>query len=211
MMNNNRSVFDLGEDLKTKTSSGKFYDEFIDIYSFLQIFQDLLESLNLLAKNDEELDKIVLQQEYPDTTFKEGHRVIYKINERNFYDPTSVISPSGRKQRKPLTLDVSSDIISNNIVEDKAYYFCNKIEFEIFSNSVNHVHTLAKLLESICFQYKKNLKIYVYDMTYEGQSKLDYNDKYFDKRLFSKSIFFEVITCETFKRVSEELKYIEIN
>lgn len=205
-MNN---FFDIGEDVNQ--SKKRYFDTYIDIYSFLDVFQKLLSDLNLLAKDEKDIDKIVLKQEYPDQIFTNGSVVIYKINERNFHKPTSLVSPSGYTQLRPLTLESSSDIISNNIVENKGYYFLNNIEFEIFSNSVDHVHTLAKLLESICFQYKKNLKLYVHDMTYKGQSKLDYSEKYFDKRLFSKSIFFEVITCETFQTVSEELKYIEIN
>lgn len=212
MIRDQRDLLNVGQDVIDDIINRKpnSYDKYIDIYSFFDKFQNLLEELNLLAHSESDQTKIVLKQEYPDEVYKEGTVVIYKINARNFYQPKSLMNPTGTEQRKPLTLGSSSDIISNNVVDDYGYFFKNDIEFEIFSNSVEHLHTITKLLESVCLKYKKNLKLYVQDVLYKGQTKLEYSDKYFKKRLFSKSIHLEVITCETYSLVSEELKYIEI-
>ena len=206
-----KDFFNMGEEvIKDILTPPAFYKKYVDIYSFFDIFQALLKDLNLLAVDETDVGKIVLKQEYPDEVYKEGTVTVFKINERGFYQPKSLMNPSGTEQRKPLTLGSSSDIISNNVIDDYGYVFKNDIEFEIFSNSVEHLHTMTKLLESVCFKYKKNLKLYVQDVRYKGQTKLEYSDKYFKKRLFSKSIYLEVITCETYSLVSEELKYIEI-
>ena len=212
MIRDETDFFNVGQGVVDEITSKlpKHYNNYIDIYSFFDKFKDLLASLNLLAENEDDYTKIVLKQEYPDEVYKEGCVIVYKINERNFYQPKSLMNPTGTEQRKPLTLGSSSDIISNNVVDDYGYFFRNDIEFEIFSNSVEHLHTITKLLESVCLKYKKNLKLYVQDVLYKGQTKLEYSDKYFKKRLFSKSIHLEVITCETYSLVSEELKYIEI-
>lgn len=212
MIRTEKDFFNVGENVLKNISekAPRSYDKYIDIYSFFDCFQNLLNELNLLAHDESDPTKIILRQEYPDEIYKSGTVVVFKINERNFYQPKSTMNPTGTEQRKPLTLGTSSDIISNNVVDDYGYFFSNNVEFEIFSNSIEHLHTVTKLLESICLKYKKNLKLYVHNVLYKGQSKLEYSDKYFKKRLFSKSIHLEVITCETYSIVSEELKYIEI-
>ena len=212
MIRTEKDFFNVGENVLNQITERKpkIYDKYVDIYSFFNCFQKLLADLNLLAEDETDESKIIFRQEYPDETYKSGTVVVYKINERNFYHPKTTMNPSGTEQRKPLTLGTSSDIISNNVVDDYGYFFSNNVEFEIFSNSIEHLHTVTKLLESICLKYKKNLKLYVHNVLYKGQSKLEYSDKYFKKRLFSKSIHLEVITCETYSIVSEELKYIEI-
>lgn len=181
----------------------------VGIYDFYPVFEKLLKDLNLLAEDVNDYDRIALREEYPEETFKAGTVVVYKLGERDFFQPSSTIRPGGSRQASALTLGSSSDIINNTIVEEKGHYFTNKIEFEVFSDSSRHLNNIIKLLESICFKYKKVLKCSVHDVMYRGQTDLNYSKNYFDKRLLSKSIKLDVITCETFSVVSEEMKYIK--
>lgn len=183
------------------------YENFVDIYKFFDIFYDLLDDLNLLNKDSQEPDKITFIEEYPNQEYKEETFVVYGIGERDFFSNKSISEGSNVRQVKPLQLQEKYDSIQNNIKTDFAYKFDNSVEFQVFSTSLKKVQQTCKLLEGLIFKYRGRLKLYVDSVQYAGQTGIEYNPKYFERRLFSKSIKLQVITIETYSLVSEEIKY----
>lgn len=183
------------------------YENFVDIYKFFDIFYDLLDDLNLLNKDTQEPDKITFIEEYPNQEYKEETFVVYGIGERDFFSNKSVSEGTNVRQVKPLQLQEKYDSIQNNIKTDYAYKFDNSVEFQVFSTSLKKVQQTCKLLEGLIFKYRGRLKLYVDSVQYTGQTGIEYNPKYFERRLFSKSIKLQVITIETYSLVSEEIKY----
>lgn len=187
------------------------YHKFVDIYDFFDVFYNLLDSLNLLNKDSKDESKISLVEEYPDTEYEEDTFVVYSIGKRSFFTNKSHGENTNIKQHKPLQLEEEYDTIQNNIKTDYAYKFENEIEFQIFSTSTRRVQEISRLLEGIILKYRGHLLLYVDKVLYTGQTELEYNPKYFMRRLFSKSVKMQVITLETYSTVSEEIKYMNMN
>lgn len=217
------SVFDVGRPIEVeeeKRNIGKeMYDEivnrvpqpyenYVDIYDFFDKLQELIRDLGLLADNKNQKDKIYLVEEYPDETYEGNNAVVYKIQRRDFFTNSTPFSHFVTKQRKPLQLENRYDIISNNIKNDFGYKFTNHLELEVFGTSLKEVHRTCRLLESIILKHKATLKKYALEVQYDGQTPLEYESKYFDRRLLSKSVRLVVVTLETYSIVSEEIKKI---
>lgn len=214
MLPDNRDIFNsVGTDLYDSivNKEKQSYHKFVDIYEFFDVFYNLLDSLNILNKDSKDESKISFVEEYPDTEYEEDTFVVYSIGKRDFFANKSIGENTNIRQHKPLQLEEEYDTIQNNIKTDYAYKFENEIKFEVFSTSTRRVQEISKLLESIILKYKGNLLLYVDKILYKGQTELEYNPKYFARRLFSKSVNMQVITLETFTIVSEEIKYMNKN
>ena len=191
------------------------YDNYVDIYDFFDVFLNLLRQLNLL---NEDLDiskqspnKILLVEEFPDTEYSGQDIVTYHIGERSFNSDGGIGSSNKTFiQRKPITLDSSYDIESNNLKTDYANVFINTITLEANSISKKRVEKMTQLLESIILKYKGHLKLYVRDIIYVGQTPTVEKSIYHDRRLFSRSIVLRVITYSNYSLITEEIKEISI-
>lgn len=213
-MNNREDIFNnIGEDIYNNIISREpqNYDNYVDIYGFFDVFYNLLKDLNLLNIDSKDESKITLVEEYPNEEYEEDTFVVYSIGKRNFFSNNSSGESTSIRQHKPLQLEERYDTIQNNIKTDYAYKFENEVEFRIFSTSTKRVQEISRLLEGIIFKHKGNLTFYVDKILYAGQTEIEYNPRYFTKRLFSKGIKLQVITLETYNIVSEEIKYINMN
>lgn len=189
------------------------YDNYVDIYDFFDVFLNLLRQLNLL---NEDLDvskhsphKLLLVEEYPDKEYTGQDIVTYHLGERSFNSDGGIGSSNKTfTQRKPITLDSSYDIESNNLKTDYANVFTNTVSFEINSVSKKRAEKMTQLLESIILKYRGNLKLYVRDIIYVGQTPTIEKSLYDDRRLFSRSIVLRVITYSNYSLITEEIKEI---
>lgn len=213
-MNQNRNstnfLNNVGEDLYQSIvkREAQTYDNYVNIYDFFKVIYKLLDDLNLLNKDSKDESKITLLEEYPDEEYEEDTFVIYSVGKRDFFSNKSYGDDKIIRQHKPLQLEEKYDTIQNNIKTDYAYKFENEVSFQVFSTSLKRVHELSRLLESLILKYRGNLKLYVEQIQYAGQTEIEYNPRYFSRRLFSKSIKMQVITVETFTIASEEIKYM---
>lgn len=187
------------------------YQNYVNIYEFFDVFYNLLKDLNLLNTEEKDESKITLVEEYPNEEYEEDTFVVYSIGKRDFFSNKSYGDSTTIRQHKPLQLEEEYDTIQNNIKTDYAYKFENEIEFRIFSTSIKRVQEISRLLEGIILKYKGHLTLYVDKVLYAGQTEIEYNPKYFTRRLFSKGIKLQVITLETYTLVSEEIKYMNMN
>jgi small subunit ribosomal protein S19 len=111
------------------------------------MFLNLLRQLNLL---NEDLDiskqspnKILLVEEYPDKEYSGQDIVTYHLGERSFNSDGGIGSSNKTFiQRKPITLDSSYDIESNNLKTDYANVFINTITLEANSISKKRVEKM---------------------------------------------------------------------
>ena len=210
-----KNVFDYGEEMYSSLANSKpeYYESFVDIYDFFDVLLKLFEEKKLLNtdpnKSDFDPSKINFIEEYPDDLYNdEVDTVVYSMGERKFQSEGSVGSPTPYIQRKPVKLKSQYDLISNNTKTDYAYIFDNVIELEVFSKSRKRVGEISRFIESFMLKYKGELKHYVSDIVYVGQSPTNYNARYFDRKLLSRSIVFRVITYSNYSLITEELKEI---
>lgn len=211
-----KNIFDYADSLSVKPTNKKetYYSEYVDIYDFfdklLMIFREQ-GVINDSVNEDEHLnEKFVFLEEYPDELANhETTYVVYGIGERSFWNErgTGVHQPKVA-QLAPRTLKTKFDLVQNGIVEDKAYMFENIIRLEIFHKSLKRVLQVAQLVESLMLKHKGKLKLYVHDVVYVGQTPTEFSSAYFERRLFSRSLIFRVITYSPYSLVTEEIKYV---
>lgn len=195
---------------------GRYYEHFVDAYDLFPVLQEMFEKLGLLETGGEGDNRNIptfrFIEEYPDDLAKdENASVVFALGERTFWKErsTAINSPS-LTQRKPLPLTSQFDIVENNIVTDYAYYFDNVIRFEVFSTSLQRVMQVARLLESTLLKHKGRIKLYVHDLVYLGQSATEYHSTSAERRLFSRTLAFRVVTYSRFSLVTEEIKKLNV-
>ena len=199
---------DMFESISTRRT--EYYETYVDIYDFFDVLYKFFEDRKLLTHiaNNTDASQVKLIEEYPDELYDGVDTIVYSIGERKFHAEGSVGSPSPYIQRKPVRLKSSADLVSNNIKTDYAYIFDNVVELEIFSKSRKRIGEICRFVESFMLKYKGELKEYVSEIVYVGQTPTGYNQRYFDKKLLSRSIVFRVITYNNYSLITEELKEV---
>lgn len=202
-----------GQDIfETVTQSSKQpYKDYVDAFQFYYKLKELFDDLNLEDFDGGTFSKIELLEEYPDKEYTEEDVVIYSLGERYFFKNSGERSFGNFKQTKPLQLEERYDNISNNLIADYGYKFTTEVKLEVYSTSLRKCQLMTKLIESVILKHKGRLKLYVEDIIYIGQTPTINNQDYSERRLFSRGIVLQVITCETYSLVSEEIKYINFN
>lgn len=209
-------IFSYADSLTHKPSNkeGAYYENYVDIYDFFDKLLDLFRKYGVINDdtdpNKHDINKFIFVEEYPDELANyDSTYVVYGIGNRQFWDErgTGVSQPKVR-QRAPRTLNTKYDLVENGIVEDKAYMFENTIKLEIFSSNLKRVMQVAQLVESLMLKHKGKLKLYVHDVVYVGQTPTEFSSAYFERRLFSRSLIFHVITYSSYSLVTEEIKYV---
>lgn len=209
-------VFDIGYSLRDDVSlkKGQFYENFVDIYDFFDVLYNLFDKegiiLNENPKDQSDLDRIVFVQEYPDEVANfENNYVVFRLGERRFWNEKGTGTNAPKIiQRKPRSLKSGYDIVENNIIEDKGYLYDNTITLEVFSKSLQRVMQVTRLLENMMLKHRGVLKRYVQEVVYVGQTPTEHTSANIERRLFSRSLVFRVITYGQFSLLTEEIKYI---
>lgn len=193
------------------------YENYVDIYDFFKVLVDTLKTADVYSswseKETKDPTKLTLIQEFPDDLAPDSEVdsvVVYKLNKR-YLNTDKNISAPGFVQRKPRTLESGYDLVSNSVKTDYANVFMNEIEFEVFSTSLIRLQETMQLLESFVFKYRGRLKLYVDNIIYDGQGPTVYNNAYFERTMFSKSLYLRVITYSQFSLLTEEIKEISSN
>lgn len=191
-----------------------FYENFVDIYDFFDVLLKLFRDEGVI--NDEfdpknhSPEKLVLVEEYPDELANSDYTyVIYSLGERSFWNERAKTTVAPKTiQRAPRSLNTGYDLVENNIIEDKAYIYDNTIKLEVVSKSLKRIMQVAQLVESMMLKHKGRLKLYVQDVVYVGQTPTEYVSASLERRLFSRSLVFRVITYGQYSLLTEEIKYI---
>ena len=192
-----RSVFDEGKDIFDQVASPpEITDNFKDIYDFFEILHGLFKEVTLL-------------EQYPDEEYKDGDvLVVYRMGEKKFFTHKSEGGFRDYTQVKPFELKSGYDLVTNNIKNKYANKFQTTISLEVSAGSVRDLMRVVKYVEALLIKHKGHLKCFVADFIYVGQTPTEFSQGYQNKRLFSRSLIYQVVTYETYTLVSEELKYI---
>lgn len=207
-------IFDVGEDIfqqeSRKIEKPEITDKFVTIYEVFEVFYDLFDRLNHLNKDDSTIDKITLLEQYPDEEFLDGSiAVVYKVGEKKYLQHRSEGGSKDYVQVKPFELNSGYDLVTNNIVHNYANKFMTTISFEVIAYSNRDLMRVVKYIEAVLLRHRAQLKCFIQDYIYVGQTPTEFSQGYQNKRLFSRSLIYQVVTYETYSLVSEELKYIK--
>lgn len=184
------------------------YSQFITAYEFFDVLLTLFNDIGQLNLEGKTLDKITLLQQYPDEEYLKDLVVVYKLGEREFFTHKSEGSAGSYQQVRPMELEANYDLVSNNIVSTYANKFITSVTLEVISPSNKDLERTVQFIEAIMLKHRSKLKCFVADYIYSGQSPTGYSQGSQNRRLFSRSLFYKIITYETYDLVFEELKYI---
>lgn len=209
-----KDFFDVGtdiyEDVVDKYDVPEVTDKFITIYEVFDILYKLFNDLNALNKEDPVLNKITLLEQYPDEEFIDGSvTVIYKVGEKRYLQHKSEGGSRDYVQVKPFELKSGYDLVTNNIVHNYANKFMTTISLEVIAYSNRDLMRVVEYIEAVLLKHRAQLKCFIQDYIYVGQTPTEFSQGYQNKRLFSRSLVYKIVTYETYSLVSEELKYIK--
>lgn len=191
-----------------KVQKPEITDKFVTIYEVFDVFSTLFTKLNNL--NVENSEKITLLEQYPDEEYLEGDPiVIYKVGEKRYLQHKSEGGARDLVQVKPFELGSGYDLVTNNIVHNYANKFTTTVSFEVIALSNRDLMRVVKYIEAVMLKHRAELKCYIQDYMYVGQTPTEFSQGYQNRRLFSRSLVYQVVTYETYSLVSEELKYIK--
>ncbi|MDB4533398.1 hypothetical protein N9242_00900 [Vicingaceae bacterium] len=199
---------------KTKSPSSDFTLDFIDIDKFLDVLYSMLDSNNYLAASDEDeqYDKFIFSQEYPDFTVGEKRIITAEIGKRTPANMSANSAPfSGTSVYRPMYLGSEDDPEKGGINLNLQMVYDNALIFTCWSDSLVFSRRLASLFEAIMQKYYYVLRKYVPVIVYTGRGNTIVTDKYADSRYFGIPLEFFVRTNERFILKENELRSIQIN
>lgn len=201
------SIFD--KELGKKVSPEP-YNKFITIYEFFEVLYKLFDKLEHLNKDNTEMNKITLREDYPDEELLESSPVvIYNMGQRRFFNHKTDNSFGNYQQSRPTELETNYDLVTNNQVTTYANKFITTINLEVLAGSNRDLERIVQFVEAVMLKHRAQLKCFVSDYIYVGQTPTTLNQAYQNKRLFTRGLVYEVITYETYDMVVEEIKYFK--
>ena len=83
------------------------------------------------------------------------------------------------------------------------------VSLEVIAYSNRDLMRVVEYIEAVLLKHRAQLKCFIQDYIYVGQTPTEFSQGYQNKRLFSRSLVYKIVTYETYSLVSEELKYIK--
>ncbi|RLA68515.1 MAG: hypothetical protein DRQ78_00065 [Epsilonproteobacteria bacterium] len=198
---------------RTADPETDFMLDFIDIDKFLEVLYSLLDSNNYIKKEDDENnpDKFVFTQEYPDILVNEKQVISAEIERRTLANLSANAEPfSGTSVYRPIYLGQAKDPIDGGINLNLQTMYDNGLRFTCWASKMMTARRLASLFESIMQKYYYVLRKYVPVFIYIGRGNTTITDKYGDSRYFGIPLNFFVRTNERFILKESELRTIKI-
>lgn len=206
--------FEVGQDIFDQIVEDKKHPEITDnfgtMYDFFDELYNLFENLKSLNTDDPVVNKITLLEQYPDEELVDGSiLVVYKLGEKKYLQHKSEGGSRDYVQVKPFELKSDYDLVTNNIVHKYANKFMTTVSLEVVAYSNRDLMRVIEYIEAVLLKHRAQLKCFVQDYIYVGQTPTEFSQGYQNKRLFSRSLVYKIVTYETYSLVSEELKYIK--
>lgn len=184
----------------------------IEIYGFYDVLLKLFNQLDLISfeANNQSKNQFAFIRAFPDQEYLQNNVVTFLVKESNPFTSKSLVNKTGNTIHTPRFVDQEYDIISGNVKDTYRYPKEHCLELRCFSRSAETVEQLSKIIETSFIVYSSLLKKYVSNIRYLHTTATEYVGEYDQKRLFTKSIYFKIITVQTYNIDLEQLKNITL-
>lgn len=180
----------------------------VDSHNFFDILKGRLEDLNLIDESlDQDRSKIAITRAYPDVPYEQNNVVVYQVLSSKPSSNGGNLT-QGRISSGPKYSHETYDYISGNVEDVYIVSQVHVIELVCFSVSGETCNNMSRMIESFFITQSSILRRHVPSIRHLQTTLLTLVGDYDGKRLFSKSVVFEIKTKATYTTDLEQLKNI---
>lgn len=180
----------------------------VDSHNFFDVIKGRLEDMNLIDESLEQPgNKIAFTRAYPDIPYEQNNVVVYQVlNSKPSSNGGSLTQ--GRINSGPKFSHESYDYVTGNVEDTYIVSQEHIIELVCFSVSGETCNNISRMIESFFITQSSILRRHVPSIRHLQTTSLVLISEYDGKRLFSKSVVFEIKTKATYTTDLEQLKNI---